>query len=357
VPATTAGVQDDGMMHNFVPVPTHVPSHSQEKEVEQPKPTAAETVVERLPSDEERERLSASQGTALGAAGGAGLAGVGAFAAHQHHSPATTETATFDHALPPATTVTAGLLHHHQTVTEGGSIDQTRPSAIDGHPIPVDGAGAPVPVPASVAGLARGGAVGGGTGSISRRDLKKIEKAEHKDNKSLAKIMKSEAKHEAAVLEAAIKELARMQTTVKDSAKLEAKSARSRDEMIKIEQRTNAKFLEVKAVHDKAVAELRAKEEEHEVRSSHGLAPDHAFDLTTNDVCCSPCRSTSARPRPPPIRWPSRRARSRSSAPLRPGTTASVVRPLSSRLTLFWDSRLTYDLLLYRAKQLRSLLR
>lgn len=252
------------MMNNFVPVPTHVLSSSQEREMAQPQPTSAETVTERFPSDEERERLSASQGAAL--AGGAGLAGVGAFAATQHHPAGTNETATFDHALPPATTVTPGLIHHHQTVTESGPIDHTRPSAVDGHPVPVDGAGAPVPVPASVAGLARGGAVGGGSGSISRRDLKKIEKAEHKDNKSLAKIMKSEAKHEAAVLEAAIKELARMQTTVKDAAKLEAKSARSRDEMIKVEQRTNAKFLEVKAVHDKAVAELKAKEEEHEVR-------------------------------------------------------------------------------------------
>lgn len=277
-----ANIQDDGMMNNFVPVPTHVPSASQEQEVEHPTPTAAETVIDRLPSDEDRERLSASQGAALGA-GGAGLAGVGAFAAnqhqhtdqHQHQLTGTSETATFDHALPPATSITPGLLHHHKTTTEDGSLldRHTRPSAVDGHPIAVDAAGTPVPVPASVAGLSRGGTVGGGTGSISRKDLKKIEKAEHKDNKSLAKIMKSEAKHEAAVLEAAIKELARMQATVKDAAKLEAKSARSRDEMVKIEQRTNAKFLEVKAVHDKAVAELKAKEEEHEVRPLPALPP------------------------------------------------------------------------------------
>lgn len=64
----------------------------------------------------------------------------------------------------------------------------------------------------------------------------------------------------------AIKELARLQATVKDAAKLEAKSARARDETTKVEQKAKARLLEVKAVHDKAEAELRAKEEEHAVR-------------------------------------------------------------------------------------------
>lgn len=53
---------------------------------------------------------------------------------------------------------------------------------------------------------------------------------------------------------------------MKDAAKLEAKSARARDETTKVEQKAKARLLEVKAVHDKAEAELRAKEEEHAVR-------------------------------------------------------------------------------------------
>ncbi|CDZ96983.1 hypothetical protein [Phaffia rhodozyma] len=100
---------------------------------------------------------------------------------------------------------------------------------------------------------------------ISAREMAKINKAEHKDNKKLAKVMKSEAKEEQRRLDDAIKELARLQKSAKESTIIEAKSGKFHLEGVKAEQKAHAKLLEVQAWYDQVAADLKSREAEHQV--------------------------------------------------------------------------------------------
>ena len=95
-----------------------------------------------------------------------------------------------------------------------------------------------------------------------------------KDAKRLSKIIVNEGKAEDSHLKAAIKELEGLQKAQQRAASEEVKAATSVSKASRIEQKAHAKFIEARAMHERAIAtlsnledSLRAKKEQAEKRT------------------------------------------------------------------------------------------
>ncbi|KZP22823.1 hypothetical protein FIBSPDRAFT_859294 [Athelia psychrophila] len=96
---------------------------------------------------------------------------------------------------------------------------------------------------------------------LSEKTKGRLSKAELKDNKRLSKIIRAEAKAEAAALKAAIAELAQLQGQQGAATKREAAAAKSQAKALSVHMKTESRYMALKAAHERDQGDLRGKEE------------------------------------------------------------------------------------------------
>ncbi|KLO08923.1 hypothetical protein SCHPADRAFT_1000619 [Schizopora paradoxa] len=91
--------------------------------------------------------------------------------------------------------------------------------------------------------------------------LSKITKAEAKDAKKEMKVLNAEAKTQSKLLSSASADLSKQQKAQKSAASDETKALKAHSKAVKAEHKLHSRFLNAKAKHEKAAADVRAKEE------------------------------------------------------------------------------------------------
>jgi len=112
----------------------------------------------------------------------------------------------------------------------------------------------------------------------------RIAKAEKKDAKRLSKIIIKEGKAEDSHLKAAIKELEGLQKAQKHAASEEVKAASAVSKASRAEQQTHAKFIEARAVHERAVATLTNLEESLKAKKEHAEKRTEVLQRQADEV-------------------------------------------------------------------------
>ena len=154
-----------------------------------------------------------------------------------------------------------------------------------------------------------------------------------KDAKRLSKIIVNEGKAEDSHLKAAIKELEGLQKAQQRAASEEVKAATVVSKASRIEQKAQAKFIEARAMHERAIAtlsnledSLRAKKEQAEKRTEmlqrqadevDAMRQRKAVDDVSALPTAIPCWEVL-------MPWPWQREREAKLALLREGKTAPV---------------------------------
>jgi hypothetical protein len=105
-----------------------------------------------------------------------------------------------------------------------------------------------------------------------------------KDAKRLSKIIIKEGKAEDSHLKAAIKELEGLQKAQKHAASEEVKAASAVSKASRAEQQTHAKFIEARAVHERAVATLTNLEESLKAKKEHAEKRTEVLQRQADEV-------------------------------------------------------------------------
>ncbi|KAI0925823.1 hypothetical protein AcV5_008450 [Taiwanofungus camphoratus] len=104
---------------------------------------------------------------------------------------------------------------------------------------------------------------------LTPRQLSRIKKAEVKEGKRVAKIIKSEAKAEKKALEDATKELADIQKMQRTAVKEESKAYNAHAKVLRTFHREELEFFAARAKYERAQADLQAHEDAREAARSH----------------------------------------------------------------------------------------
>jgi hypothetical protein len=96
---------------------------------------------------------------------------------------------------------------------------------------------------------------------LSEKTKGRLSKAELKDNKRLSKIIRAEAKAEAAALKAAIAELAQLQGQQGAATKREAAAAKAQAKALAAHMKSESKYRALKATYERDQGDLHGKEE------------------------------------------------------------------------------------------------
>ncbi|KAI0690143.1 hypothetical protein BC835DRAFT_1281545 [Cytidiella melzeri] len=110
--------------------------------------------------------------------------------------------------------------------------------------------------------------------SLSKKQKSRIGKAEIKEGKRMAKVIKQEGKAEKLALEQAVRELAELQKIQKSAVKEEAKANASFAQAMRVFHKEELAFLAARARYEKAQAELQGHE------NARDAARDHASEAT-----------------------------------------------------------------------------
>ena len=105
-----------------------------------------------------------------------------------------------------------------------------------------------------------------------------------KDAKRLSKIIVNEGKAEDSHLKAAIKEFEGLQKAQKHAASEEVKAASGVSKASRTEQKVHAKYIEARAVHERAIATLANLEESLRAKKEHAEKRTEMLQKQANEV-------------------------------------------------------------------------